>query len=97
MTETTHLDVHFVTAQHYRNVLAHPLQVAVPVRNVLIRDPGGHVEHDDTALSLDVITIPKTAELFLSCGIPDVEADGTEVGEEVERVDFHTESCWLSE
>ena len=28
-------------------------QVAVPVRHVLVRDPRGHVKHDDSALPLD--------------------------------------------
>ena len=45
----------------------------MPVRNVLVGDSGCDVEHDDTALSVDVIPISETTELLLSCGIPDIE------------------------
>lgn len=51
----------------------------VPVGNVLVCDAGGHVEHDDTALAVDVVAITETTELLLTGGIPDVELDGTEV------------------
>jgi hypothetical protein len=54
----------------------------VPVGNVLVGDSGGNIKHDDTTLSLDVITISETTEFLLSSGIPNVEADGTEVGVE---------------
>ena len=90
--QITYLDVDLVTAQHNGDVFAHTLEVAVPVGYVLVGDAGGHVEHDDTALSLDVVTIPKTTELLLTGGIPDVEADGAEVGGEGQRVDLNTES-----
>ena len=66
--------------------------LTVPVRDVLVCDTGGDVEHDDTTLSLDVVTISETTKLLLSCGIPNVEADGTKVGGELEGVDFDTES-----
>lgn len=52
----------------------------MPVGNVLVGDTGGDIEHDDPALSLDVVTISETTKLLLACGIPDVEADGTKVG-----------------
>lgn len=41
---------------------------------------------------LDVVTVTKSTELFLSCGIPNVEADGTKVGVESKRVNLDTES-----
>ena len=63
----------------------------MPIRHVLVRDSGGHVEHDNTALTLDVISIAQTTELLLSCGVPYIEADGTEVGGEGKRVDLDTE------
>jgi hypothetical protein len=64
----------------------------VPVGNVLVGDSGGNIEHDDTALTLNVVSVSETTELFLSGSVPDVEADGTEVGVESQRVDFDTES-----
>ena len=54
----------------------------MPVGDVLVGDTGGDIEHDDTALTLDVVTITETTELFLTSGIPDVEANSTKVGGE---------------
>ena len=86
-----YLDVHLVTAQNNGDVLANTLEVTVPVRDVLVGNAGGNVEHDDTALALDVVAITETTELLLAGGIPNVEADRAEVGGEGERVDLDTE------
>jgi hypothetical protein len=51
----------------------------VPVGDVLVCDTRGDVEHDDTALSVDVVSIAETTKLFLTGGVPDVELDGAEV------------------
>lgn len=47
----------------------------MPIGNVLVGDSRCDVEHDDTALAVDVVTISETTELLLSCGIPDIELD----------------------
>ena len=62
----------------------------MPVGDVLVGDTGGDIEHDDTALTLDVVTITETTELFLSSGIPNVEANSTEVSGERKRVNLNT-------
>lgn len=51
----------------------------VPVGNVLVGDTGGNVEHDDTGLAVDVVTITETTELLLTGGIPDIELNGSQV------------------
>ena len=51
----------------------------VPVGDVLVGDTGGHVEHDDAALAVDVVAITQTAELLLTSSVPDVELDLAEV------------------
>jgi hypothetical protein len=51
----------------------------VPVGNVLVGDTGGNIEHDDTGLTVDVVTITETTELLLTGGIPDIELNGSEV------------------
>lgn len=51
----------------------------MPVGDVLVGDAGGHVEHDDTALAVDVVAITQTTELLLTSGIPDIELDLTVV------------------
>ncbi len=48
---STDLDVHFVSTQNDGNVFTDPLQVSVPVGNVLVGDTRSDVEHDDTALT----------------------------------------------
>ena len=80
--DATNLNIDLVSTKDDRNVLTDSLQISVPVRNVLVGDSGSDIEHDDTTLSLDVVTISETTEFLLSSGIPDVEADGTEVGVE---------------
>jgi hypothetical protein len=51
----------------------------VPVGDVLVGDARGDVEHDDTALAIDVVAVAKTTELLLSSGVPDIELDLTKV------------------
>lgn len=51
----------------------------MPVGNVLVGNAGGDIEHDDTALAVDVVTVTETTELLLTGGIPDVELDLAEV------------------
>ena len=49
--------------------------LTVPVGDVLVGNAGGDIEHDDTALAIDVVTVAETTELLLTGGIPDVELD----------------------
>jgi hypothetical protein len=51
----------------------------VPVGDVLVCDARGDVEHDDTALAVDVVSITETTKFLLTCCVPDVELDGAEV------------------
>lgn len=95
LPEATYLNIDLVSTKNNGDVLTNPLQISVPVGNVLVGDSGSNIEHDDTTLSLDVVTVSETTEFLLSSGIPDVEADGTEVGVESQRVDFDTESGWI--
>ena len=87
----TYLHVDLVAAENNGNVLANTLKITVPVGDILVGNAGGNIEHDDTALALNVVTIAETTELLLTGGIPDVEADRAEVGGERERVDLDTE------
>lgn len=54
-------------------------QLTVPVGDVLVGDTGSDIEHDDTTLAVDVVTITETTELLLTSGIPDIELDSTVV------------------
>ena len=73
------LDVDLVAGQDDGDVLANADQVTVPVGDVLVGDARGDVEHDDTALAVDVVAVTKTTELLLSSGVPDIELDLTKV------------------
>ena len=75
-----YLDVDLVAAQYNGNVLTHPLEVTMPIWDILVGDAGRDVEHDDAALTLNVVAIAETTELFLTSGIPHIEADGAVVG-----------------
>ena len=88
--QNTHLDINFVSAQHDGNVLAHSLEVTVPIWNILVCDSRGDIKHDDTTLALNIVAVAETTKLLLSGGVPDVEADGAKVGRELERVHFDT-------
>lgn len=51
----------------------------MPVGNVLVGNAGCDIEHDDTALAVDVVAVAKATELLLAGGIPDVELNLTVV------------------
>ena len=53
--------------------------LTVPVGDVLVGDTRGDIKHDDTALAVDVVTVTETAELLLTCGVPNIELDLAEV------------------
>ena len=90
--QVTYLDIDFVATENNGDVLAHSLEITVPVGDILVRDTRRHVKHDDTALTLDVVSITETTKLLLASGIPDVKANGTEVGRERQGVNFDTKS-----
>ena len=51
----------------------------VPVGNVLVGDTGGNIEHDDTTLSVDIVSISQTTELLLTSCVPNIELDCAQV------------------
>lgn len=51
----------------------------MPIRNVLVGDARCYVKHDNTALTVDVVSISQTAEFLLPGSIPDIELDATKV------------------
>ena len=56
-----------------------PAILTMPVGNILVGDSGCDIEHDDTALPIDVVAVSEATELLLSCSIPDIEEDLSEV------------------
>ena len=62
----TLLNVDLVTTQDDWDVLANTDEISVPVWNVLVGDSSSDIKHDDTALTVDVVSIPQTTELLLT-------------------------------
>lgn len=56
-----------------------PIERTMPVGDILVCDSRRNIEHDDTALAVDVVAISQTAKLLLTCGVPDVELDLAQV------------------
>ena len=87
------LDLHLVPHEDNWNVLADAGEIAVPVRDVLVSDTGRDIEHDNRALTLDVVPVAQSTKFFLPRRVPHVEFDGTTVGIKGERMDLHAERC----
>ena len=51
----------------------------MPVGDVLVGDSGCDIKHDDTALSVDVVSITKTTKLLLTGSIPNIELNLAQV------------------
>jgi hypothetical protein len=51
----------------------------MPVRHVLVCDTGRDIEHDNTTLSINVVSVTETSKLLLSGSIPDIELDLAQV------------------
>ena len=86
-----YLNVDFVPTEHDGDVLANTLKITMPVGHVLVGDSGRDIEHNDTALSLNIVSISKATKLLLPSCIPDIEADGAKVCGKGQRVDLDTE------
>lgn len=46
-------DVNLVSTDDHGNIFTDTNNVSVPIWDVLVSQPGGHVEHDDCTLALD--------------------------------------------
>jgi hypothetical protein len=84
------LHVNLITTENDGDVLAHAAKIAMPGRYILICKARSHIEHNNSTLAMNVVTITESTELFLSCCVPTVETDLTAVGGEVERMNLDT-------
>jgi hypothetical protein len=86
----TVLHINLVTAENNRDILANAAKITMPGRYVLICKTRGHIEHNNSTLAMNIVSITETTELFLTGRVPTVETDLTAVGGEVKRVNLHT-------
>ena len=84
----TLLNIDLVTAKNNGDVLTDTDEITMPVGDVLVGDSRGDIEHDNSTLATDIITITKTTKLLLASSIPGVENDSTKVSVETERMDL---------
>jgi hypothetical protein len=71
------LDINFVSYENNWNVLTNSDEILIPLWDVLVSDSWADVEHDDTAVSVDVVSISESSELLLTGSVPNVEKDLT--------------------
>jgi len=89
--DLTVLDVHLVAAENDGDILADTADITVPSRDVLVRQTGGDIEHNDGALAVDVVAIAEATELLLTRGIPAEETNLPDLGVKIQRVDLNTD------
>ena len=61
----TILDFDLITAKNNGNVFTNTCQVTVPIGYILVRNSRSYIEHDNGALSLDVVPITKTTKFLI--------------------------------
>ena len=88
----TIFDIDLVSDEGNWDVLADSNQIFVPLWNILVSDSGADIEHDDSAMATNVISVSESSEFLLTGGIPDVEKDLTLGGEEWHWMHLNTES-----
>ena len=86
------LDIDLVTNEDDWDVLADSHEILVPLWDVLVGDSGADIEHDDTAVSVDVVAISEATKLLLTGGVPNIEQDLAFSSEERHWIDLDTES-----
>ena len=85
------LDFDLVSSEDDGDSFANAGQVAVPVGYIFVGDATGDIKHDNGALTLDVVSVAESTELFLSGGVPYIELDGSPVGVEDQGMDLNPE------
>ena len=83
-------NIDFVTDEDDRDGLANTGEILVPLGDVGVGDTGADIEHDDTAVATDVISVSESTEFLLTGGIPNIEDDVSVGG--VERHGVHLDT-----
>jgi hypothetical protein len=83
-------NINLVSDQNDWDVLANSHEIFVPLWNVLISDSGADIEHDDTAVSTNIVSISESTKFLLTSSVPNVEEDHTFAGIEWHWMDLDT-------
>jgi hypothetical protein len=84
--------VNFVADKYDRDGLAHTGEILVPLGHVRISDARADIEHDDATVASNIVSVTKTSELLLTCGIPNIEVDLAVVSHERHGVHLDSQS-----
>jgi hypothetical protein len=76
------LNIDLVSNKNDWDILTDSDEILVPLWNILISDSGADIEHDNTAVSVDIVSISESSQFLLTSGIPNVEKDLTFGSEE---------------
>jgi hypothetical protein len=60
-------------------IISQASRLTVPVGDILISNARCNIKHDDTALSINVVAVAKTAKLLLPSGIPHIKLNFAQV------------------
>jgi hypothetical protein len=71
----TIFDINLVTDEGYWDVLTDSHQILVPLWHVLVGDSRADIEHDDTTVATNVVSISESSELLLTGCVPNIEED----------------------
>ena len=83
-------DIDFVADKDDGDGLANTSQILVPLGDVGVSDARADIEHDDTAVATDVISVSESSKFLLTGGIPNIEDDVSVGG--VERHGVHLDT-----
>ena len=83
-------NIDFVTDEDDRDGLANTGEILVPLGDVGVGDTRADIEHDDTAVATDVISVSESSKFLLTGGIPNIEDDVSVGG--VERHGVHLDT-----
>lgn len=86
------LNIDLVSDQNHWDVFTNTDQITMPVRYILVSDTSGYIKHNYGTMSLNIVSVAKTAEFFLAGSVPNVKADFSSSCMENKRVNFHPKS-----
>lgn len=67
--------IDFVADKHNWNVFTDSCQILVPFGDVFVRNTACNIEHDDGAVSSNVVAFTQTTKFLLSGSVPQIELD----------------------
>jgi hypothetical protein len=87
------LNIGLVSDKTNGNIRTHLGKVLVPFIDISISVSGGEVKHDESTVSLDVVTLSQLSKFLLASSVPNVKGDLSKVGVKDNGSDLGS-LCW---